>query len=500
MSFTHFPLHEQLQRAITQLGYETPTPIQAAALPLTLAGHDLVGTAQTGTGKTAAFVLPILQRLLNEPGQRARRTRALILAPTRELAEQIDAVVQQLAQYTGIRSATIYGGVGMAPQERALRQGVEIIVACPGRLLDLVSRGLTDFRDVCCLVLDEADRMLDMGFLPPITRIIGLLPTERQTLLFSATFAKELQSFVTQNLRNPQRVEMGIAAPAESIAHTLYPVPQHLKTELLTEVLRRTETDSVLVFTRTKHRANRIAQHLTRTGFDAGVLHANKSQNHRQQTLDAFRSGTLRLLVATDIAARGIDVSTISHVVNYDIPDCADTYIHRIGRTGRMARSGEAITFVTRDDAPTILDIERTLKERIPTRTLDRFDYSRPAPKRDEEFKRDPRPPRKQAALKKDSPTLDAPINHRSAQRSGRPPRQAHSTDESYASAGTTVSTAKPPRQQSRNRNPINSSTSQPAKPYTGRRTAVPSTTGRVASTQSSTGNRQSSRAPRREQ
>ncbi|MHB9132815.1 MAG: DEAD/DEAH box helicase [Armatimonadota bacterium] len=393
MSFNNLPLHERLHRALGTAGYTSPTPIQAAALPVALAGNDIVGTAQTGTGKTAAFVLPILQRIMASP-ERSMATRALILAPTRELAEQIHASIQQLGIHTNIRSATVYGGVGMALQERALRKGAEIIVACPGRLLDHVDRGYVDFSQLDCLVLDEADRMLDMGFLPPITKIIKMLPAGRQTMLFSATFAQELQSFVRNNLQNPQRIDIGLSAPAETVEHALYPVPQHLKTSLLIAMLRRMDTESVLIFTRTKHRANRVMEQLVKQGYDAGVLHSNKSQNQRQLTLDNFRAGKLRILVATDIVARGIDVTTISHVINYDIPDCADSYIHRIGRTGRMERTGEALTFVTHDDASTIRDIERALRASIETRTLDEFDYKQPAPHADE-FKRAPQPPRR---------------------------------------------------------------------------------------------------------
>jgi len=392
MLFEEFPLHERLHRAIAAAGYETPTPIQEAALPVALAGHDVVGTAQTGTGKTAAFVLPILQRLLNGP-QNARRTRALILTPTRELAEQIHVAIRQLGQHTNIHSATIYGGVGMMPQERALRNGTEIIVACPGRLLDHVQRGNANFDEVDVLVLDEADRMLDMGFLPPITRIIGLLPTDRQTMLFSATFAPELNTFVAKTLRNPQRIAMDTAAMPDTVEHALYPVPQHLKTKLLMALLKRMDTKSVLIFTRTKHRANRIMEQLERAGHSAGVLHSNKSQTQRQLALDRFRDGQLRVLVATDIAARGIDVATISHVINYDVPDCADSYIHRIGRTGRAERDGEALTFITTADGVILRDIERTLGARIEQRHLDDFDYKQAAPQGDE-FARPPLPPR----------------------------------------------------------------------------------------------------------
>jgi len=393
MYFQEFPLHEQLQRALLDAGFETATPIQEAALPVALEGHDIVGTAQTGTGKTAAFVLPILHRLLN-PRQNSRHTRALILTPTRELAEQIHEAITMLGARTGIRSATVYGGVGMVPQERALRNGTEIIVACPGRLLDHVQRGNTNFEHVDTLVLDEADRMLDMGFLPPIMRIIGLLPPARQTMLFSATFAPELNKLVDKSLRQPHRIAMGIAAPAETVEHALYPVPQHLKTALLLELLKGDETGSVLIFTRTKHRANRIMQQLVAAGHSAGVMHSNKSQNQRQLALDNFRAGKLQVLVATDIAARGIDVANISHVINYDVPDCADSYIHRIGRTGRAEKDGEALTFITPADRDILRDIERTLGSPIEQRRLDGFDYSRPAPRGDE-FARAPQPPRR---------------------------------------------------------------------------------------------------------
>jgi ATP-dependent RNA helicase RhlE len=406
MYFQEFPLHEQLQRALVEAGFETPTPIQEAALPVALDGHDIVGTAQTGTGKTAVFVLPILQRLL-DGRQNGRHTRALILTPTRELAEQIHDAIRVLAARTNIRSATVYGGVGMVPQERALRNGTEIILACPGRLLDHVQRGNTNFDRVDCLVLDEADRMLDMGFLPPITRIIGLLPKERQTMLFSATFAPELNTFVNKNLRGARRIAMGTAAPAETVEHALYPVHQHLKTPLLMELLKRMDTKSVLIFTRTKHRANRIMQQLVASGYEAGVLHSNKSQSQRQLALDRFRGGELRVLVATDIAARGIDVATISHVINYDVPDCADSYIHRIGRTGRAERDGEALTFITTSDGDILRDIERTLGARIEKRRLADFNYNQPAPRGDE-FARAPQPPRRPRPQPADSTSQPA--------------------------------------------------------------------------------------------
>lgn len=374
MSFSEFPLHERLQRAITAAGFQTPTPIQAAAIPIALSGRDLLGTAQTGTGKTAAFALPILHRLLTNPST-TRQTRVLVITPTRELAEQVQAHIRQLAIHTRIRSATIYGGVGMGPQQRALANGTEIVVACPGRLLDHAMRGTVDFRGIECLVLDEADRMLDMGFMPAIRRIISLLPSERQTMLFSATFAPELNHFVRQTLRNPERVEIGMSAPPQTIAHTVYPVPTALKTALLTALLKGITSKSVLIFTRTKHRADRVAAHLMHAGYPTGVLHANRTQPQRQHALDEFRSGNVPYLVATDIAARGIDVQSVSHVINFDIPDTADTYIHRIGRTGRASHNGEAFTLVTREDHEMVQLIERTLGERLPTQMLAGFDY-----------------------------------------------------------------------------------------------------------------------------
>lgn len=391
-SFDDFALDARLQRAVRDAGYDVPTPVQLATIPMGLEGRDLIGTAQTGTGKTAAFVLPILQHLLDNPSDKPR-TRVIVLTPTRELAEQIHESFKLLAKHTKIKSATIYGGVGMVPQERALRNGTEVIVACPGRLLDHMGRGTTDMSGVEKLVLDEADRMLDMGFLPPIKRILAQLPRDRHTMLFSATFAPELNQLAADHLNRPQRVAVDICAPAKTVAHALYPCPQHLKSALLIKLLENTDTNSVLVFTRTKHRANRLAQQIERAGYSTGALHANKSQNQRQIALDDFRSGRCQILVATDIAARGLDVETISHVVNYDIPDTSDTYIHRIGRTGRAEREGDAMTLITSDDAAIVWDIEKVLGAPIERLKLDDFDYSAPPPPRDE-FKRGQAPHR----------------------------------------------------------------------------------------------------------
>jgi ATP-dependent RNA helicase RhlE len=375
LNFTQFRLDPRIMRGIASAGYDTPTPIQAAALPPGLAGNDLIGTAQTGTGKTAAFALPILQKLLEGPRGRAR---ALIVTPTRELAEQINDTIRVLGQYTGLRSATIYGGVPMQPQERALRDGVEILVTCPGRLLDHINRGTARLDKLEVLVLDEADRMFDMGFLPDVRRILSHVPAQRQTLLFSATFPPEIEQLAGQALRRPQRIAVGISRPAETVSHALYPVPQHLKTGLTVALLEQTDTRSVLIFTRTRHRASRLAAQLGRAGYRTACLHSDRSQNQRQAALDGFRTGAYQILVATDIAARGIDVQAISHVINYDIPDTTDAYIHRIGRTGRAERTGDALTLITPDDTATVRALERTLGQAITRRTVDGFDYNAP--------------------------------------------------------------------------------------------------------------------------
>ncbi len=370
--FGDFHLDSRLDHAVSEAGFDTPTAVQSAAIPLALSGRDLIGTAQTGTGKTAAFVLPILHRLLNTQGG-ASGTRALVVTPTRELAEQITAAVKSLSRYTKIRVASVYGGVNMKPQERALRDGVEIIVACPGRLLDHIERKNTNLGALDTLVLDEADRMLDMGFLPQIRRILRFLPSERQTMLFSATFAPELEKLASGALRDPVRVEADVCAPPRTIAHALCPCPQKLKTPVLLELLKRSDAGGVLVFTRTRHRAERLAKHVADAGFATASLHSDKSQGQRQRALEDFRSGRCRVMVATDIAARGLDINTISHVINYDMPDGPDSYIHRIGRTGRAQREGDALTLVTPEDHATVWAIERALGERIETRKLDGF-------------------------------------------------------------------------------------------------------------------------------
>ncbi|MBI5501337.1 MAG: DEAD/DEAH box helicase [Deltaproteobacteria bacterium] len=392
MNFDSFRFDPRLRAGIQDLGYVTPTPIQAQALPHVLGGRDVMGLAQTGTGKTAVFALPILQRLLAGP---RGAVRALVVAPTRELAEQIHDDVLRLGAHTSIRCATVYGGVGLEPQIRTLRSGVEVVVACPGRLLDHIQRRTINLSRVEVLVIDEADRMFDMGFLPDVRRIIASVPKQRQTLMFSATMPPDIRRLAKEALRDPITVQVGHAAPADTVAHALYPVPQHLKTPLLLELRRRLDPQSVLVFTRTKHRAKRVGRQLEQAGYRAASIQGNLSQNRRQAALDGFRDGSFRILVATDIAARGIDVSDISHVINYDMPDTADAYTHRIGRTGRADKTGDALTLVTSDDADMIRAIERILGAPLARRTLEGFDYRTPAPVRDTEFARAPYPPRR---------------------------------------------------------------------------------------------------------
>jgi ATP-dependent RNA helicase RhlE len=336
-----------------------------------------MGLAHTGTGKTAAFVLPILQRLMKGPRNRAR---ALIIAPTRELAEQTHEAFNQLGRYTKLKSVTVYGGVSHNGQINKLRRGGEIIVACPGRLIDLMNQGLVDLSRIDVLVLDEADRMFDMGFLPDVRTIVNRLPVHHQTLLFSATMPGDVRDLAKSILHDPVTIQIGDAVPVSTVSHAIYPVDQHLKASLLLKMLDCTDMASVLVFTRTKDRATRLAKQIKNSGFCAASLQGNLSQNKRQEALTGFRSGKYKVLVATDIAARGIDVSEISHVINYDMPDTTDAYTHRIGRTGRAARTGSAYTFVTQLDRASVWNIESVLGEKLETRILEDFDYTMPAP------------------------------------------------------------------------------------------------------------------------
>ncbi len=375
MDFEAFNLHPSILDSVAALGYETPTPIQQRAIPPILAGRDVLGLAQTGTGKTAAFVLPILQCLRRGP---RKRIQALILAPTRELAQQIEADVQALGQYSRVHSMTIYGGVNINHEIDQLYDGVEVVVACPGRLLDHLDRDTVDFSLLRVLVLDEADRMLDMGFLPQIHRVVKFLPVEHQTLLFSATMPASVRELADRLLVDPVTIQVGEVAPVPSVEHRLYPVPAELKSELLYELLyrHRHETRSVLVFASTRHRAGRLAERLDKWGHRVACLQGNLSQRRRQRAIEGFRDGTYQILVATDIAARGIDVPQVSHVVNYDIPATPDDYLHRIGRTGRAGATGVAFTFFTPDEADMLSSLEHLVGESLTRYVLEGFDYA----------------------------------------------------------------------------------------------------------------------------
>jgi ATP-dependent RNA helicase RhlE len=377
VTFDQFELDPRLLPAVAQAGYQTATPIQSATIPVVLAGNDVIGTAQTGTGKTAAFVLPILHKLLSGP---RGRLRALIITPTRELATQIHDVIRAFAAGTGIRSATVFGGVNAGPQLKALREGVEIVVACPGRLLDHIGQRQANLSSLEVLVLDEADRMLDMGFLPDVRRILSHLPAKRQSLLFSATFPSEIEQLAAKTLQNPRRVAIGLSRPAHTVAHAVFPVEAHLKTALLGVLLERADANSVLVFTRTKHRASRVAQQVARLGYRVTSLHGDRTQGQRESALSGFKSGHYQIMVATDIAARGLDVEGISHVINYDMPDTVDAYIHRIGRTGRAERYGDAFTLVTPEDEALVRALEKILGATLERELLKGFNYK--APKR----------------------------------------------------------------------------------------------------------------------
>jgi ATP-dependent RNA helicase RhlE len=358
VNFNSFTFHPQIFAGISAAGYSNPTPIQQRTIPPILEGRDVLGLAQTGTGKTAAFALPILQHLLKGP---RGRVRVLVISPTRELSEQTHMAIKKLGRQTGLHSLTIYGGVSAKPQIKGLQAGAEIVVACPGRLLDLMGQRVVNLSSVEILVLDEADQMFDMGFLPDIRRILAALPKSRQTLLFSATMPDEIRLLANEFLHQPVIVELGASRPVGTVEHEVYPVEQIRKFELLLAILRQSGNGKVLIFTRTKHRAKKLASQLIRADLPATSLQGNLSQNQRQKAMDSFRSGRVKVLVATDIAARGIDVSKITHVINYDMPDTAVAYTHRIGRTGRMAKLGTALSFATQDDLSKVRTIERLL-------------------------------------------------------------------------------------------------------------------------------------------
>ncbi|HXY30221.1 MAG TPA: DEAD/DEAH box helicase [Gemmatimonadaceae bacterium] len=370
--FEELGLAPELLAAVRDAGYETPTPIQARAIPVILKGRDVIGLAQTGTGKTAAFTLPIVQRLLGG----CPRLRTLVLTPTRELTAQVKASFERYASHSGLRVTEVFGGVALGPQETALRRGVDVVIATPGRLIDHMERQNVVFDDIEVLVLDEADRMLDMGFAPQINRIVAAIPPYRQTLLFSATMPPEVEALARKYLRKPIVVQVGMRSQAAStVTHAVYPVPRERKSALLAELLRQDGMDSVLVFTRTKHGADRVVRGLDREGIDALAMHADKTQGQRMDALARFKAGKIRVLVATDIAQRGLDIAGISHVINYDVPGQPEDYVHRIGRTGRAAATGDAFTFMAPDEIAMVRLIERVLGQPIPRISVPGYDF-----------------------------------------------------------------------------------------------------------------------------
>ncbi|HSU83549.1 MAG TPA: DEAD/DEAH box helicase, partial [Thermoanaerobaculia bacterium] len=372
-NFSDFGLHPDLLRGIESLGFEQPTPIQQDAIPPALLGNDVLACAMTGSGKTAAFLLPILQRLLDKP---RGTTRALVLAPTRELAAQIVEHMKAFASFTDIKGAAVFGGVAMGPQEKAFRKGVDVLVATPGRLLDHFQNDYAKLEGLEVLVLDEADRMLDMGFLPDVRRVLQHLPRPEQTLFFSATLPPPIVELAGEMLREPARLNVERkSAPATGITQAVYPVQENLKPYLLVELLRRGDIKNVLVFTRTKHRANRLADFLEKHGVPCDRIHGNRSQVQRTDALSRFKSGDLQVLVATDIAARGIDVEALSHVINFDVPNIPEDYIHRVGRTARAEMVGDAFTFVSEEETAELQAIEREVGSRLPKRRVEGFDY-----------------------------------------------------------------------------------------------------------------------------
>jgi len=375
LAFSQFGLHQDLLRGVREMGFSRPTPIQADAIPPAMEGRDVLACAMTGSGKTAAFLLPIFHRLI---GKKRGATRALVLTPTRELAAQIEEHAKELTVHTPLSAAAVFGGVSMGPQEHAFRSGADILIATPGRLLDHFRFHYAKLEHLEVLVLDEADRMLDMGFLPDIRRVLKHLPARRQTLFFSATMPPPIVQLTREMLKSPFTVNLErAAAPAVGITQAVYPVAQNLKAPLLVELLKRGDIKNVLVFTRTKHRANRLAETLMKKGVECERIHGNRSQAQRTQALAGFKSGKHRVLVATDIAARGIDVEALSHVVNFDVPNVPDDYIHRVGRTARAEMRGDAFTFVSPEEATDLAAIERAIGKRLPRITVPGFDYSK---------------------------------------------------------------------------------------------------------------------------
>src|SRR5436309_1922967 len=381
VSFAELDLAPDVLHAVRDAGYTHPTPIQQQAIPLALAGRDLIGLAQTGTGKPAGFTLPIVHNLITTPlvgddGQPLHRVRVLILTPTRELAAQVEESFRKYGKYTDLRVVPVFGGVGLEPQSKALRRGVDVVVATPGRLLDHMERENVAFDDLEVLVLDEADIMLDMGFVPQLNRIVSEVPCFRQTLLFSATMPPEVEALARKYLRKPVVVQVGRRSSAAStVNHYVYPVPRDRKSALLAALLKREAMESVLVFTRTKHGADRVVRHLEHDGIHSAAMHADKTQPQRTRALEDFKSGRVRVLVATDIAQRGLDISGITHVINYDVPQQADDYVHRIGRTGRAASEGDAFTFMAPDEIAMVRTIERVIGQEIPRISVPGYDF-----------------------------------------------------------------------------------------------------------------------------
>ena len=371
MAFTKLGLSDDVLRGVTAAGYVEPTAIQLRAIPVILSGKDVVGSAQTGTGKTAAFALPILSMLKTHG-----KCRCLVLEPTRELAAQVETAFRDYGRFTDLRRTVIFGGVGYGPQRQDLKRGVDIVIATPGRLLDLIGQGDVKLHDINVLVLDEVDRMLDMGFLPDVRKIVERCPKQRQTLLFSATIPPEIERLAGWVLRNPEKIEIGISrSPAETVTHACYPVASNQKFHLLAALLERTNYDSVLIFSRTKHGADKIAKRLRVDKHAVAVLHSNRTQRERVEALDGFKSGKYEVMVATDIAARGLDVEGVSHVINYDVPQHPEDYVHRIGRTGRAQKVGDAFTLVTAEEIDYLRAIERFIGQKIPQLKLENFNY-----------------------------------------------------------------------------------------------------------------------------
>lgn len=379
MFFSELNLSSPLQQAIEDMGYTETTPIQAQAIPPVLAGRDVIGCAQTGTGKTAAFLLPTLEQLL-QAERKTKHPRVVVLAPTRELVIQVTEQAKSMAAHTPIRIAAIYGGAKMGPQIKRLRRGVDVVIATPGRLQDHMRRRNINFKELQVLILDEADRMLDMGFFPDIKKIVSRMPHQRQTLLFSATMSAPVLNLTRQFQQNPEIIEIGVASPPKTIRQALYPVPKHLKTQLLLALLQQMDVDSMLVFTDTKQEADIVTRQLSKAKISTACIHGDFRQRQRIAALEGFRAGKYQVLVATNIASRGLDVEGISHVINYDVPENSEDYVHRIGRTARAEAEGDAITLVTPDDEPLIHKIEYLIGYKIERKTLPGFDYDVPVP------------------------------------------------------------------------------------------------------------------------